>query len=74
MLHLDLPVDGVGAEFQGQKLIEENDETLADVAVVEVFRAVHVHRFVIPLRSPVPLVGTAESFNLTYWLAVWPLT
>ena len=58
MVHLDLPVDGVGAEFQGQKLIEENDETLPDVAVVEIFRTVHVHRFVIPLKSPVPLVGT----------------
>ena len=64
MLHLDLPVDSVGAEFTGQELIEENDETLPDVAVIEVFRAVHVHRLVIPLRSPVPLVGTAQSINV----------
>ena len=71
MVHLDLPVDGVGAELPGQELIEENDETLPDVAVIEVFRAVHVHRLVIPLRPPVPLVRTAESINLIYRLSVW---
>ena len=74
MVHLDLPVDGVGAELPGQELIEENDETLPDVAVIEVFRAVNVHRLVIPLRPPVPLVRTAERINLLYRLSVWPLT
>ena len=35
----------------------------AVVAVVEVIRPVIVHGFVIPLRSPVPLVGTRETIH-----------
>ena len=67
MIHLDLPVDSVGAEFLGKELIEEDDETLPNVAVIEVLRAVHVPRFVFPLRAPVPLVGTAQSILLSHY-------
>ena len=34
--------------------------------MIEVFRAVHVHGFVLLLWPPVPLVGTEERLNLTY--------
>ena len=73
MIHLYLPVDSVGAEFLGKELIEEDDETLPNVAVIEVFRAVHVPRFVLPLRAPVPLVGTAQGIIITLY-SLGPLT
>ena len=63
MLHLDLPVDGVGAELQGQELIEENDETLADIAVVEVLPTIQSLGLVSLIRSPIPL-GPAEGVKM----------
>ena len=60
MVLLHHPVDSILAELAGQELIEEEDETLADVTVVEILTTIHCLGPVIPLWAPVPLVRTRE--------------
>ena len=58
VLLYDVPVDGVRTQLPREELIEENDETLADITVVKVFPAIKSLGLVILIRSPVPLGGT----------------
>ena len=63
MILLHLPVDRLRAEFAREELVEKDDETLADVTVVEISGPVHRPRLVLPVRAPVPLVG-AEGLQV----------
>ena len=58
VLLYDVPVDCVRTQFPREELIEENDETLADITVIKVFPAIKSFRLVILIWSPVPLGGT----------------
>ena len=63
VLLYDVPADRVRAQLPREELIEENDETLADITVVKVFPAIKSLGLVILIRSPVPL-GGAEGVKM----------
>ena len=63
VLLYDVPVDRVRTQLPREELIEQNDETLAYIAVVEIFSAIKSFWLVKLVRSPVPL-GRAEGVKM----------
>ena len=63
VLLYDVPGHCVRTQLSGEELIEENDETLANVTMVEVFPAIESLRLIVLIRSPVPL-GRGEGVKM----------
>ena len=60
MFFNSVPVDSLLTKFSREELIEKNDETLADITVVEIFVAVQSLWLIFLIRTPIPLRRTGK--------------
>ena len=54
----NVPIDSILTKFSREELIEKNNETLADITVVEIFVAIQSFRLIFLIRPPIPLRRT----------------
>ena len=62
MFFNSVPVDSLLTKFSREELIEKNDETLADITVVEIFVSVQSLWLIFLIRTPIPLRRTGKLY------------